>query len=185
MTAFTSIGRRLVVGAATVTSAAYGLGAILQLTDEQSGQTSVVGVEHVTLAAFTVSLVALVPIVLYLARIAGRAWPARVGCTGLVALSALTLISNLRGEDPSFFPAVAIVSNALIVVGLIGLAVALTRNGLFPKALAVALPVTWIFALPLSAVGGGLVAGAYWLVVGWLLHQGELPRPLAPRLEPA
>jgi hypothetical protein len=73
----------------------------------------------------------------------------------------------------------------MIVVGLIGLAVTLTRSGRFPKALAIALPVTWVFVLPLSAVGGGLVAAAYWLVVAWLFHQRELPSRSAPRLETA
>jgi len=44
--------------------------------------------------------------------------------------------------------------------------------------------VTWVFVLPLSALGGGLVAAAYWLVA-WLFHQGELPRRVSPQLETA
>jgi hypothetical protein len=185
MTVLTNIHRSLVVACAALASAACAVGGILQLTDEQSGQTTVVGVEHVTLGAFTVTLVALIPIVLAFARIAGRAWPGRVATVGLIALAALTTVSNVRGEDPSFFPPVAVVSNVMIVVGLIGLAVTLTRSGRFPKALAIALPVTWVFVLPLSAVGGGLVAAAYWLVVAWLFHQQELPSRSAPRLETA
>jgi hypothetical protein len=185
MKVLTSISRRLVVAAATVASASLAVGAILQLTDEQSGQTTVVGVEHVTLGALTVTLVALVPIMLFLGQIAGRAWPARVASAGLLVLAALTTISNVRGEDPSFFPPVAVASNALIMVGLIGLAVALARSDRFPTKLAVALPLTWVFVLPLSAIGGGLVAAGYWLVVAWLLHEGELPRQLAPQPEAA
>lgn len=186
MTVLSNIHRRLAVAGAALASASLAVGGILQLTDEQSGQTTVVGVEHVTLGALTVTLIALIPVVLAFARIAGRAWPGRTSTAGLLVLAALTTISNVRGEDPSFFPPVAVVSNLLIVVGLVGLAVTLTRSGgRFPKALAIALPVTWVFVLPLSAIGGGLAASAYWLVVAWLLHQGELPRRTSPQLETA
>jgi hypothetical protein len=52
--------------------------------------------------------------------------------------------------------------------------------------LAVGLPLSWIFALPLSAVGGALAAGAYWLVVGWLLRHERLGEPAgAPQPAPA
>ena len=142
MTALSNIHRRLAVAGAAVASAALAVGGILQLTDEQSGQTTVVGVEHVTLGAFTVTLIALIPVVLAFAQIAGRVWPGRIATAGLVVLAALTTISNVRGEDPSFFPPVAVVSNLLIVAGLIALAVTLTRSGRFPKALAIALPVS-------------------------------------------
>jgi hypothetical protein len=182
MTVLNSIHRRLAVAGAALASASLAVGGILQLTDEQSGQTTVVGVEHVTLGALTVTLIALIPVVLAFGQIAGRAWPGRIATAGLLVLAALTMISNVRGEDPSFFPPVAVVSNLLIVVGLIGLAVTLTRSGRFPKALAIALPVTWVFVLPLSAIGGGLAASAYWLVIAWLLHQGELPRRTSPQL---
>ena len=185
MTVLSTIHRRLAVAGAALASASLAVGGILQLTDEQSGQTTVVGVEHVTLGALTVTLIALIPVVLAFAQIAGRAWPGRIATAGLLILAALTTISNVRGEDPSFFPPVAVVSNLLIVVGLIGLAVTLTRSGRFPKALAIALPVTWVFVLPLSAIGGGLAASGYWLVVAWLLHQGELPRRTTPQLETA
>jgi hypothetical protein len=185
MTVLSTIHRRLAVAGAALASASLAVGGILQLTDEQSGQTTVVGVEHVTLGALTATLIALIPVVLAFAEIAGRAWPGRLATTGLLVLAALTTISNVRGEDPAFFPPVAVVSNLLILVGLIGLAVTLTRSGRFPKALAIALPVTWMFVLPLSAIGGGLAAGAYWLVVAWLLHQGELPRRTSPQLETA
>jgi hypothetical protein len=185
MTVLNNIHRRLAVAGAALASTALAVGGILQLTDDQSGQTTVVGVEHVTLGAFTVTLIALIPVVLAFGRLTTPTWPARITTVGLIALAGLTTISNLRGEDPSFFPPVAVVSNLLIVVGLIGLAVTLTRSGRFPKALAIGLPVTWVFVLPLSAIGGGLAASAYWLVVAWLLHQAELPRRTSPQLETA
>ena len=36
--------------------------------------------------------------------------------------------------------------------------------------MAIGLPVIWILTLPLAVVGGPIAAGAYWLVVGWMLR---------------
>ena len=48
-----------------------------------------------------------------------------------------------------------------------------------PRGLAIALPFMQVFALPLSAVGGSVVTGAYWIAVGYLMQQGALERPRA------
>ena len=48
-----------------------------------------------------------------------------------------------------------------------------------PAAVAIGLPVTWILCLPLSVVGGGIAAGAYWLTVGWMLRHERLERRAA------
>ncbi|WP_329424469.1 hypothetical protein OG339_29180 [Streptosporangium sp. NBC_01495] len=39
---------------------------------------------------------------------------------------------------------------------------------------AAALPVLWLCEIILAQLGGGLIAGAYWLVVGRLLTSGTL-----------
>ncbi|WP_205696625.1 hypothetical protein [Conexibacter sp. SYSU D00693] len=52
-----------------------------------------------------------------------------------------------------------------LLFGSVALAVSLRRAGRVPAALAIGLPLTWLAALPLSMVGGGIVAGACWLVV--------------------
>lgn len=179
MTSTTQLSR-LAAPAAMAASAACGIGGIIQLTDAQSSESTVTGIEHVTLAGLTVLCLVLIPVALYLAALAGRRAAGVVPSAGLGLLAALTVISNLRGEDPSFFAAVAAPSNLLWFGGFIALGVALKRSGRVPAAVAVGLPLSWIFTLPLAVVGGGLVASAYWLAVGWLISHGELARGAAP-----
>jgi hypothetical protein len=174
------ISTRLAALAGLAASAVLAVGGILQLTDEQSSQTTVVGVEeHVILASLTATLLLLAPLTRYLGALAGRPRAATVAITGQLALAALTVISNVRGEDPSFFAAVAVPTNLMWFGGFVAIAIGLYRSGRVPRAIAIGLPLTWVAALPLSAVGGGLLAGAYFLVLGWLLAQGELPRRAA------
>ena len=52
----------------------------------------------------------------------------------------------------------------------------LRRNGTLSRPMAIMLPLTMVFFLPLSAVGGSLVAGAYWLTLGWLVDNDQLHR---------
>ena len=157
------------------------IGGVLQLSDTQSGQTTVDGVaEHLILVSFSATLVLLIPVMLHLARLAGRPAVGVVMALGMGALAALGTISNVRGEDPSFFAAVAIPTNLIWFGGSIALAVMLRGRRLFPLALAIGLPLAWVFALPMSGIGGGLVAGAYWLTVGWLLRHDELPSGAQP-----
>jgi hypothetical protein len=158
-------------------SAALAVYGIIQITDEQSSQTTVVGIEHVTLAALTTTLLLLLPMTLLLGRIAWRPRFAAFAMTGMSVLAALTVVSNVRGEDPSFFAAVAIPSNVLWFGGWVALAVALKRSGRVPAAVAIGLPITWVLSLPLSQFGASIIAAAYWLVVAWLVAHGELARP--------
>lgn len=169
----------------TKTTAAYcamgaavslAVGGVLQLSDSQSSQSTVEGVaEHLILVSFSATLILLIPVMLHLARLAGRPAVGVVMALGMGTLAVLGTISNVQGEDPSFFAAVAVPTNLIWFGGSIALAVMLRRRGLVPLALAIGLPLAWIFALPMSALGGGLVAGAYWLTVGWLLRHDELP----------
>lgn len=168
--------RRLAAPAAMASAVALAVSGVIQVTDEQSGESTVRGIEHVTLAALTLTCLLLVPVVLRLAQIAGRSRGAIAASVGLVALGLLTIISNVRGEDPSFFAAVAVPANLLWFGGFVALAVALKRSGRVPAAVAIGLPVTWVLALPLSLVGGGIAAAAYWLAVGWMLRHERLER---------
>jgi Flp pilus assembly protein protease CpaA len=43
-------------------------------------------------------------------------------------------------------------------------------------ALVVAVPLAWVATIPLSQFGGGLISGAIWLAIGYLLYVGELER---------
>lgn len=170
--AFQSRPAALAATAASLSLCVYG---VLQVADEQSSQTTLVGVEHVTLAGLTVAMLLLVPVLLTLGRIGGRPLPARTASAGLLLLSALTIVSNVRGEDPSFFAAVAVPSNLLIFGGLTWLAIGLRRGGQLPTWLAVAMPLSWILALPGSEVGGGVAAAAIWLVVARTLSRDRSP----------
>jgi hypothetical protein len=170
--ALTRIAARCAMGA----SAALAVMGIVQITDEQSSQTTVVGIEHVTLAGLTATLLLLLPMTIWLGRIAGRPRFAAISATGMTALAALTVVSNVRGEDPSFFAAVAVPSNLLWLGGWVALAIVLKRSGRVPAAVAIGLPISWVLSLPLSQFGGPLLGGAYWVVVAWLLTNGELVR---------
>jgi hypothetical protein len=130
--------------------------------------------QHVTMALFAAAFVALVPAVAYLGRLApGRG---RLGWIGIAAgqlgVAAASTVSNIRGVDAGWFPAAAVAANALWVVGTLVLAVALFRGRRVPRLLAVGLVVAYIGSIPLSIVGGGIIAGAYWLAVAYLIGLG-------------
>ncbi len=170
------ITSRLAAPAAMAAATALAVSGIIQITDTASGEATVVGIEHVTLAALTVLTLALIPVALHLGRLAGRTFAGVIPSVGMGLLAPLTVVSNVRGEDPSFFAAVAVPSNLLWFGGFIALAIALKRSGRVPSALAVALPLTWVLSLPGSSVGLGVIAAAYWLAFAWMVHTGELPR---------
>jgi hypothetical protein len=184
MTNHTNISTRTAAVAAMAAGVVAGVFGILSITDSQSGESTTVGFEHVILGGLTLQLLLLIPAVLYLGRLAGRPRAAAFAVTGQAALTALTVVSNVRGEDPSFFAAVAAPSNLLIVGGLVVVAIGLRRAGALSTTMAIALPVSWILTL----AGGGILAplaGAYWFALGWMLHHGELPRPAVARSEAA
>lgn len=168
--------RRLAAPAAMASAVALAVSGVIQITDEQSGQSTIRGIEHVSIGALTVACLLLVPVVLRLAQIAGRSRGAIAASAGMTVLGLLTIVSNVRGEDPSFFAAVAVPTNLLWLGGFVALGVALKRSGRVPAAIAIGLPVTWILTLPLSVAGGAIAAGAYWLVVGWMLRHERLER---------
>jgi hypothetical protein len=171
----TNISTRIAPAAALAAGLAACVFGIMSIADPQSGESTTVGIEHVILGGLTLLLVLLIPVVLHLGRLAGRPRAAAAAVTGQAALAALTVVSNVRGEDPSFFAAVAVPSNLMILGGFVLLAIGLKRNGALPKSLAIALPVSWILTL---AAGGVFapIAGAYWLAIAWMLRHGELPQ---------
>ena len=128
------------------------------------------------LGGLSTALLLTAPAILALARHANRPTGAQVAAVGMVGLAILATISNVRGEDPSFFPPVAMVTNLMWFGGSIALAVSPKRAGRISTRLAIALPLTWIAALPLSFVGGSALTGAYWLTVGYLMYHDALER---------
>ena len=87
-----------------------------------------------------------------------------------MAVLALTSISSLAmGHDGVWFNVIAPLTNAAWLFGSIALAASLKRAGRVPTAVAVGLPIAWIGTIPLATLGGGLITGAYFLMVGSML----------------
>ncbi len=134
-------------------------------------------VEHAILVLLAGLLVLAVPPVLALGRRAGTALGRRaslVAVTGQVALAITCTVSNVNGGDPDWFVVAAPLSNLLWLGGWIALAVALWRSGTVQRWIAVGLPLTWAALLPASMLGGGLLAGGFWIALGTLMVTGGL-----------
>ncbi|MGX5694903.1 hypothetical protein ACWKWP_01785 [Agromyces soli] len=131
------------------------------------------------LAMFTVSLWALAVLFLGLARYARSSWGAIVAASGTVLLTVGTITSAVNGIDLEFFPIVAIIANALWLVGAIGLCVSLVRARRMSLWLVLALPFVQVPLLFFSQIGGGTVAGAYLVVLGGVLLAGRVQQRAA------
>ena len=165
---------RFIANSTMLASAAMVVAGVIQITDEQSSESTAVGIEHVSLAAFSVMLIALVPLVLHLGRRAGRESLAKAASVAMVALSAISVTSNINGEDLAIFPAIAVPANLVILVTLVLIGVGLRRRAGVALPIAIALPLTWILLLPLSAVGGGFLAAAVYAVIAYKVSNGTL-----------
>jgi hypothetical protein len=169
---------RFAAGAAMAAGCAWAVTGAIHLTagDEVQSATVETTLAHVMLGMLSVALLLTVPAVLALARRARTPVPGYVAAVGQVALAIAATTSNVAGEDPTFFLVVAPIANARWFFGTIGLAVSLYRAGEVSKQVAFALPAIQLFCLPLSAVGGGIIGGAIWIAVGYLMSVGALPR---------
>jgi hypothetical protein len=168
--------------AAVAAGAVWVASAVLQVTGGRNSGEDVVGFTgHAILTLFTLALLLMGPAMFALSRHALSDLGARIALPGLVVLGLTSVVSNVQGHDPSFFVVVAPITNVLWLAGSIVLAVSLYKAGRIPRGLAIALPFMQVFALPLSAVGGSVVTGAFWIAVGYLMQQGALERPSAAR----
>lgn len=128
------------------------------------------------LALFAVSLLLVSPAHLALARFARGPWGGRLAAVGTPLLAVGAMSSAVNGEDLAFFPAVAMVANALWLVGSVVLGVSLWKAGRVPRWVAVLLPVSMPVTLVLSQLGSGLLVGAFWVTLGALMATGHLDR---------
>ena len=177
---------RLAAASAIAGGVAWAVSGPLQLAGVNEHETQVVTLgEHLLIGLFSLALVLTAPGLLALARHAKSDTGAKVAAAGMVLLALTALSSNITGEDQSFFPVAASLANLLWLGGSIHLAVSLYKAGRVPRWVAIALPLTQVFALPLSIVGGGIGAGGYWLAVGYLMQQDALERPTAVQAAPA
>jgi len=140
---------------------------------------------RVMLTGVALMLWALSAVYLHLARYARGRWASRTAAAGMVLLSLGMLSSAVNGTDLAIFPAVASVANALWLVGSVGLAVSLWRAGRVPRPVAVLLVLVMPATIVGSQLGGGVLAGAYLAVLGWLLLRGQLAAPASRGDSPA
>lgn len=125
------------------------------------------------LVVFALSLVVLVPAHLALGGFARTPLGARIAALGTPLLAVGAMSSAVNGQDLAWFPAVAVVANALWLVGSVTLGVSLWRAGRVPRWIAVLLPISMPVTLVLSQLGGGLVVGAFWVAVGVFMVSGQ------------
>jgi hypothetical protein len=158
-------------------------GVVQVLHSQRHAGSRVVGLAgNLNLAFFAIGLIAMAPALIALVRygrspIAEKAGLAAAAGVSLLALGCLSSIVNQH--DLAIFPAIAGVANLAWLGGSIVLGVSLKRAGRVSTAVAVGLPVAWVVSIPLSTLGGGLISGAYFLVIGYLLVNQAIERPTA------
>jgi hypothetical protein len=168
---------RAAVLGAMVGGAAWIAGGAMQLTsrDQIDGSTVDTFAAHLVLGLLAAALVATVPAVLALSDRARTRRPAYLAVAGQLLLAVAATTSNVVGHDPTFFLVAAPIGNLMWLAGSIGLAVSLHRAGVVSRWTAIGLPLVQVVALPLSLVGGGILAGAYWIAVGSVLNASLEP----------
>ena len=176
---------RLAAAGAITGGTAFAVAGALQLTGLEWKENAVeTPLQHLTVALFAFALVAVIPAVATLGHLAGGRL--RLGWVAIAAgqagVAAASTVSNIRGVDAAWFPAVAVAANLLWVAGTFALALALYRARRVPRLVAIGLVVAYIGAIPAATHGGGIVTGCFWLAVGYLLSLDALERPV---LQPA
>lgn len=163
-----------------LSGAAFAGSGVVQIVHRQDTGEDVVGVAgHLMLALFAVGLIASAVGYLALGDRARTRKAANVIAVGVIGLGLASFTSVINGHDLVFFKVVAPITNAMWLFGSIALAVSLKRAGRVPRAVYIGLPLVWVAAIPLSIVGGGILAGAYWLAVAHMLSEGSLDREVA------
>lgn len=147
----------------------------VRLTHHMHAQDMVVGFpEHLLISCFSITLLLLVPVTLYLGGLTGRQKPAVFAAAAQVVLAGLALISNIKGHDPSFFPPVASITNLTIVVGFGMIGHALRKRFGSPLWISAGLPISWVVALIGAQIGGSIVVAAWWIAIAWLIYNERL-----------
>lgn len=171
-TAVAARGKARLAGyAAVIGGAASAVAGAIQAVRTDTGNPVVNQAEHAVLSLVAAALLLWIPGYLAIGRVSGR-----LGRAGgvLAALGAGVLAlgmtsTNLHDRDYDWFPMIAAPANLAWLVGSVLLAVAAYRRRSLPRTLAVALPVVWLTSIILSQLGGNLIAGAVWAVIGWTL----------------
>jgi hypothetical protein len=181
MSTLTSLSNRIAGRATILAGAALAAGGVTEIVHSQRhAGNRVVGVAgYLALSLFVIGLVSAAPSFIALARkarsaVATKAALAAAAGTTILGLTSITSI--VSGHDLGLFNIVAPLTNAAWLFGSIVLAVSLKRAGKVPTAVAIGLPIAWVATIPLATVGGGVIAGAYYLMVGYLLANDAIER---------
>jgi hypothetical protein len=137
---------------------------------------------YLALSFFIVALISIAPSFIALARRARSrvaSWAALAAAAGTTILGLTSITSIVNGHDLALFNVLAPLTNAAWLLGSIILAVSLKRARKVPTTVAIGLPLTWVATIPLGTAGGGVIAGAYYLAVGYLLVSRSA-EPAAP-----
>jgi hypothetical protein len=190
MQKLTSITDKLAGRAAILAGAAFAAGGVTEIVHSQRhAGNRVVGVAgYLVLSFFVVALVSAAPSFVALARRArsdAATKAALAAATGMAVLGLTSIASIVNGRDLGMFNVIAPLTNGAWLVGSIILAVSLKRAGKVPTAVAVGLPITWVTTIPLATVGGGVISGAYYLAVGYLLVNNAIERATPGAAQPA
>jgi hypothetical protein len=179
MSLLTSLPNRIAGQATILAGAAFAAGGVTEIVHSQRhAGNRVVGVAgYLTLSLFAIALVSVAPSFIALARkarssAATKAAVAAAAGTTVLGLTSITSIVN--GHDLGLFNVVAPLTNAAWLFGSIVLAVSLKRAGKVPTVVAIGLPIAWVGTIPLATVGGGIISGAYYLMVGYLLTNNAI-----------
>jgi hypothetical protein len=181
MQKLSSISDRLAGRAAILGGAALTAGGITELIHSQRhAGDRVVGVAgYLTLSFFVVALISIAPSFMALARktrTGAAAKAALAAAAGTAVLGATSITSIVNGQDLGLFNVLAPLTNGAWLVGSIVIAVSLNRAGKVRTAVAVGLPLAWAATIPLATIGGGVLSGAYYLAIGYLLTTGAIDR---------
>jgi len=175
---------------AMLAGAAATAGGVTEIVHSQRhAGSNIVGVAgYLTLSFFAVFLISVAPSFIALARRArsGAAVKAAVAAAAGTLILGLTSITSLiNGHDLGIFNVIAPLTNAAWLTGSIIIAVSLKRAGKVSTAVTIGLPIAWLATIPLATVGGGVLAGAYYLAIGYLLINNTIERRPRVAAQPA
>jgi hypothetical protein len=181
MQKLTSISDKLAGRAAMLAGAAAAAGGVTEIVHSQrhSGNNVVGLAGYLALSFFVVFLISVAPSFIALARRAQSAVAVKAAvaaAAGTLVLGVTSITSLVNGHDLGMFNVIAPVTNAAWLVGSIIIAVSLKRAGKVSAAVAAGLPIAWVATIPLGTLGGGVIAGAYYLAIGYLLVNDGIER---------
>jgi len=165
------ITNRFAARAAAIGGAALLACGIGELLSPQHSQSRVVGVSgHLILGFFALGCIAVAPTFVVLAhRVSSKSarYAGAAAFAGTLLLGLTSITSLVNGTDLGLFNLLAPITNAGWFVGSLVLCVALLRAKRLPAALAIGLVVAYVAAIPLATLGGGLIAGVYFVTLAY------------------